>query len=176
LAPAVTLGRRRRRPRRGEPADRFVLLAVVGHLHQLDAVAVRILDPRLPVAVDGQLLRPEQGDSLSLDLRDDGVDVVDGQAEMVEPDGVRRRCPIAHRVGEQFDVLLVGNPEIDDPQPAILLQSEHLGETELVDVEVERPVDVLDADRHVPDRRYALHAGPCLPNAVRPAITGVRTA
>src|SRR5579871_4495684 len=43
-----------------QPLNRVVLEAVRRHLHELDAVAVGILEPGLPVAVDRRLERQQQ--------------------------------------------------------------------------------------------------------------------
>lgn len=47
-------------PFSAQPLNGLVLQAVRRHFHELDAVAVRVLEPGLPVAVDGGLERQQE--------------------------------------------------------------------------------------------------------------------
>jgi hypothetical protein len=54
--------------------------------------------------------------------------------------------------GKHFEILVVGDAQINQPHRAVVLvEPHHLGKAELVDVIVERPVEVLDLDRDVAD-------------------------
>ena len=53
------------------------LKAVGHHLHEFDAMAVRILDPGLPIAVGAHLFWPDQGDTGSLEFAERPVDIRD---------------------------------------------------------------------------------------------------
>ena len=74
--------------------------------------------------------------------------------------------PFASRAGravagglrKQLDILRVGDAEIHEPELSVALEPEHLLKTELVAIEIERAVDVLHADRDVPDADDVLHS------------------
>src|SRR5690606_41094728 len=62
---------------------------------ELDAVAVGVLDPGLVVVVGTHLLRPVERNPPGADFRNNMVDVVDLQADVVEADlpGIGRTFP-----------------------------------------------------------------------------------
>jgi len=62
------------------------LQALLRHLHEFDAVSVRILDPGLIVAVDCRRFRLREVDALIGQLADRGVDITDLEAKMIGAD------------------------------------------------------------------------------------------
>src|SRR4051812_42717694 len=82
---------------------------------------------------------------------------------MVHAVGVPARRAVGLGSREHFEVLLVGYPQIDQPNRAIvLLQPQHLGEAQLVHVIVERAIEVGHLDRDVAEAVDSLHCPPPL--------------
>lgn len=136
------------------------LQAIIGHLHQFDAVSVRIFDPGLVVAIDGLLFRLGEADALVGKLGNRSVDIIDLKAKMIRTYLVRHRHPPAVSAGEQLKILRVGNAQVDDPKLTVAVKPEHLGEAEFANIEVKRTVDVADPKRDMGDGGDALHRDP----------------
>src|ERR1700730_18959375 len=111
-----------------------MLDAVPGHFHDLDAVAVRILDPHAAIAIDPALglarLAERYADTFQLLLG--LVDVLHSETPVGQPNPLRLRHVVADTLREEFEVNLVGDTQIDDPRLVVgVEQPEELGEAEL---------------------------------------------
>jgi hypothetical protein len=77
---------------------------------------------------------------------------------VVQPVRLLARRTLAGGVREDLQVLIVGDPQVDEPEAAVVVvEAEQLGEAELAGVEVEGPVDVPHADGDVAQAGDAAH-------------------
>lgn len=88
-----------------ETPDRLCLQRVGHHLHQLDAVAIRVLNPGLHVPVRTKLLGACEWNSCRHQLRHGSVDAVDLEIQVVEAVGLTRWSAVTGCLGEHFKKL-----------------------------------------------------------------------
>src|SRR4051794_29847466 len=92
---------------------------------------------------------------------------------MVDTDLLARRHPVAHSVGKELEILVVGDPDIDQPQVAIVaIEPQELGKAELVAIEVKARVDVLDPNGDMAELLEARYHE-CLLGCARPTLEPV---
>ena len=100
---------------RAGAGNRLDLHRVRRHLHELDAVAVRILDPALTIVVGAHLRLDGQLDAALAQRGSCGIEVGAFQAEMIDRGPRRSRRALALAVREQLDELRIGDAQIDEP-------------------------------------------------------------
>ena len=138
-----------------QAGDGFGLARVGGHLHQFDAVAFGIGDPGLAVAIKAGDDAARDRDAASFQLGHRHIEIGDGDAEVAHADRLARRG-LAGAVREEFEVLIIGQAQVDEHQIAVVaVQPEHLGAIELLHVETDDRVEILRPDRQMPDTGLA---------------------
>ena len=116
----------------------------LAELHQLDRVAVRIGQPRLPVVVEAEARLTVDRDALAGQRGDVGVEVVTDEAEVHEAPTLHRRLGT---IREQLQKPIAAQMEVHEHQRAVrVMQPERLVDAE-GGVELERPLEVVDAER-----------------------------
>ncbi len=117
------------------------LRAVRADLHQLDPVAIRVRDPRLPVVVDAEARLDDDPDSGCAQPLDVALEIVGHQAEVGE--GPLRRRAGLRAVREQLDEAVAAEMQVDQHQGAVLAeQPERFADAELL-VESQAGVHVM---------------------------------
>jgi hypothetical protein len=116
------------------------------------------------------------GSNSSSHARQNLVDIVHRQAHVVQAIGIPAGSAIVLGAGEHLEILRVGDPQVHQPDTAIVLvEPQHLGKTELVDIVGERSIDVRDLDRDMADAGDSLHVFlPWTDRSDRPGPTVVR--
>src|SRR5690606_18497589 len=127
-----------------------------------DAVSVGILDPALQVVVGAHLRLYSQLQAGGAQRISSRLQVIAFQAEMIDRRALRTRRADALSARKQFEKLCVGDAQIDQPQRAVVaVEPHHLGKTQRVPIEGERPLDVGYLQGDVPDALQAQrHSAP----------------
>src|SRR5215207_292356 len=131
---------------------RLGLKAVGHHLHQLDAMTIRVFDPGLPVAVGAHLLFPDQRHPGCSQFTQRNIDIPDLKANMVVTHRVAVRRTFADAFGKHLEKLGIRNAQVEQPEATVPVKAHHLAHTEFADVEIESAGNILHADGHVGDR------------------------
>ena len=86
------------------------------------------------------------------------LDAFNRQAIMIEARRFLAGTPVPDAIGKNLDVLRVGHPKIDQPQVSILpVQPQDFLEAHLVDVEVERLLEIFRAKRNMREAGESCH-------------------